>query len=30
MTVAELAEQLQIPIFPVSNVQELLSTAMGD
>lgn len=26
MTVAELAEYLQIPIFPVSNVQELLST----
>ncbi|HEY9866524.1 MAG TPA: TIGR03279 family radical SAM protein [Candidatus Obscuribacterales bacterium] len=30
MTVAELAEQLQIPIFPVSNVQELLSIALGD
>ncbi|WRH68876.1 MAG: TIGR03279 family radical SAM protein [Planktothrix sp. GU0601_MAG3] len=30
MTLAELSEQLQIPIFPVSNVQELLSIALGD
>jgi NifB/MoaA-like Fe-S oxidoreductase len=29
MKVTELSEQLKVPIFPVSNVQELLSTAIN-
>ena len=30
MTVAELAEQLETKIFPVSNVEELISIALKD